>query len=373
MRAFLRPRTSCRPVLLSLVLACCQQSPAQTTNLESVLAPAGTIPLDGVEGRFDHLSVDLAAGRLFVAALENHTVEIVDLGARRRVRQLTGISEPQGVLFVPEKRRLLICGRGDGTCRSFSTIDFSEGPWVDVGRNADNVRFDPATQIVYIGSAGEPGPGLMTGIDLVSLLPPNEGGQPAPPHSPADFWLDRPRQADPKMEVQLSAHPESFQFDPQGQRLLVNVPDTHEITVINLRTNEMKVSAHWPVTTGEKNFPMAFAGSAHGLFIACRRPPKLAAFDANDGRLLCEVPCVGDADDMFYDAARGRLYVIGGEGFVDVFQAAEGGRRLTRLQRLVTAPRARTGLFIPELGLLAVAAPHTTNGPAAIQLYRTAN
>ena len=192
----------------------CLAFPAQITAAGEPLVQIGSIPLKGVEGRLDHLTFDTPSQRLFVAALENHSVEVVDLAKRRRVHQITGISEPQGLLCIPGKDRLLVCSRGDGTCRSFDATTFQEGPWIDLGRNADNARFDPEAQLIYVGSGGEPGNGLLSAIDLVSLLPAAQGGQPAPPHSPADFLLDRPRQADPRMEIQLPAHPESFQLDP---------------------------------------------------------------------------------------------------------------------------------------------------------------
>ncbi len=335
------------------------------------LTPLGSIPLAGVEGRLDHLAVDVRGRRLFVAGLENHSVEVVDLARRRRIRELTGVNEPQGLVFVPERNRLFICFRGDGTCRSFDATTLREGPWLDVGRNADNARFDPASQCLYIGSGGEPGPGRLTAIDLVSLLPTELGGQPAPPHSPADFLLDRPRQADAKLEMELPGHPESFHLDPATHRVLVNVPDEHKVFVINVATNGLTVATTWPVTIGEKNFPMAFDAGSRRMFLACRRPALVAAYDADAGTLLAQAPCVGDADDLFYDAASRRLYVIGGEGFVDVFSVAEKGAELTRLAHAPTAPRARTGLLIPELHLLVVAAPRVSRSPAAVLLFQT--
>ena len=334
------------------------------------LVQIGSIPLKGVEGRLDHLAFDTRSQRLFVAALENHSVEVIDLAKRRRVHEIAGIGEPQGLLCLPDQHRLLVCSRGDGTCRSFDTTTFQEGPWIDLGRNADNVRFDSDAQLIYVGSGGEPGNGLLSAIDLVSLLPTGQGGRPAPPHSPADFLLDRPRQADPKMEIQIPAHPESFQLDPASRRLLVNIPDEHSIAVLQIVTNGFTKAAAWPVTVGERNFPMALDAASARLFIACRKPPRLAIYDSRDGNLLSQTPCVGDADDMFYDAKPNRLYVIGGEGFVDVFQLSDSTQAPTRLAHLPTAPRARTGLFIPELRILTVAAPHTTNGPAALLLFQ---
>ena len=348
----------------------CLSFPVQFSTAGEPLVQIGSIPLMGVEGRLDHLAFDTRSQRLFVAALENHSVEVIDLAKRRRVHEITGISEPQGLLCLPGQNRLLVCSRGDGTCRSFDTTGFQEGPWIDLGRNADNVRFDPEAQVVYVGSGGEPGKGLLSAIDLVSLLPAAQGRQPAPPHSPADFLLDRPRQADPKMEIQLPAHPEAFQLDPAMHRLLVNIPDEHNIAVLQIGANGFTNAGAWPVTVGERNFPLALDTASARLFIACREPPRLAIYDGRDGNLLSQTPCVGDADDMFYDAKPNRLYVIGGEGYVDVFQLSDTKQEPTRLARVPTAPRARTGLFIPALKVLAVAAPHATNGPAAVLLFQ---
>ena len=345
--------------------------PAHFSAAGEPLVQIGSIPLKGVEGRLDHLAFDTRSQRLFVAGLENHSVEVVDLARRRRVHQITGISEPQGLLCISGKGRLLVCSRGDGTCRSFDTTTFKEGPWIDLGRNADNLRFDADAQVLYVGSGGEPGNGLLSAIDLVSLLPAGQGGKPAPPHSPADFLLDRSRQADPSMEIQLPAHPESFQLDPANHRLLVNVPDEHEIVVLQVGANRLTKAGAWPVTVGEKNFPMALNSASAQLFIACRKPPCLAVYDSRGGNLLSQTPCVGDADDMFYDAKLKRVYVIGGEGFVDVFQVSDTLQAPARLARLPTAPRARTGLFIPDLQWLTVAAPHTTNGSACVLLFQT--
>ena len=360
----------CSSATVCFLALACLTFPAQCTMAGEPLVQIGSIPLKGVEGRLDHLAFDARSQRLFVAALENHTVEVVDLARRRRVHQITGISEPQGLLYIPEQNRLLVCSRGDGTCRSFDATTFREGPWIDLGRNADNVRFDPDAQLIYVGSGGEPGNGLLSAIGLISLLPAAQGGQPAPPHSPADFLLDRPRQADARMEAQLPAHPESFQLDPANHRVLVNVPDEHEIAVLQIGTNGLTKASAWPVTTGEKNFPMALDSASARLFIACRKPPRLAVYDSRTGSLLSQIPCVGDADDLFYDTKLKRVYVIGGEGFVDVFQVSDTLQEPTRLARLPTAPRARTGLFIPDRRMLTVAAPHTTKRPAAVLLFQ---
>ena len=232
------------------------------------------------------------------------------------------------------------------------------------------MRFDVGAKIIYVGTGGEPGNGLLSAIDLASLLPTGQDGQPAEPYSPADFLLDRPRQANSKFEIQLPAHPESFQLDPANRRLYVNVPDEHQIAVLDFTSTNLTVATNWPATVAEKNFPMALNAASSRLYIACRKPPLLASYDTHTGKMLSQTPCVGDADDMFCDAKLKRIYIIGGEGYVDVFQFPATGEELTRLAHVPTAPRARTGLFIPELQTLVVARPHTTNGPAAVLLFR---
>ena len=144
--------------------------PAHFAAAGEPLVKIGSIPLKDVEGRLDHLTFDSRSQHLYIAGLENHSVEVVDLAGRRRVHQITGISEPQGLLYIPEKNRLLVCSRGDGTCRSFDATTFQEGSWVDLGRNADNIRFEPDSRSIYVGSAGEPGNGLFSAIDLISLM-----------------------------------------------------------------------------------------------------------------------------------------------------------------------------------------------------------
>ena len=342
---------------------------AQTGPAKEYLSPLGIVSLDGVEGRLDHLAADAARQRLFVAALENHSVEVVDLAKRVRADRITGILEPQGLAFIPEAGRLIVACRGDGLCRSFDAQTLEEGPWIDLGHNADNVRFDSESRTIFVGSGGEPGAGRMSAIALASLLPVSQGGHASLPKSPADLLLDRPRQGDPLAEAELPSHPESFQIDLAGHRLLVNVPDDHEIAVIDVTKDALRVSAHWPVTVAERNFPMALDSIHDRLYIAGRKPALLLAYDARKGTLVAQAPCPGDADDLFYDPATRRLIVLGGEGFFDVFQVPETGDGFTRVQRLATAPRARTGLFIPEQKLLVVAVPHTAGEGARLLLF----
>ncbi len=152
--------------------------------------------------------------------------------------------------------------------------------------------------------------------------------------------------------------------------MYVNLPDEHCVAVIDAATARLKLSATWPVEAGD-NFAMAIDGPARRLFVICRKPAKVICYSTEGGQVLSSADCVGDCDDAFYDAKLGRLFVIGGEGFVDVLAVDASSSAMTRTGRVATAPGARTGLYVPELGLLCVAAPAVEEGvPARVLLFK---
>ena len=127
---------------------------------------------------------------------------------------------------------------------------------------------------------------------------------------------------------------------------------------------------HLPLAGFAANYPMALDEAGHRLFVGVRQPARLLVFDTASGKSLATVPCPGDTDDLFYDATRDRVYVIGGEGFVDVFDAASGGGvSYPRIARIASRAGARTGLWSNELERLFVAWPARDGKPAEIHAF----
>lgn len=145
--------------------------------------------------------------------------------------------------------------------------------------------------------------------------------------------------------------------DVDRQRLFVavlgNVPSAGRIVVVSRDT--MTVTASWPVTAAGANYPMALDEACHRLFVACRRPATLLIYDMAPGNRIGSTATVGDAEDLFFDARRRRVYVSDGEGATDVLRA--DGAALASVARIPTAPGARTSLFFPEQNRLYVAVP----------------
>ena len=115
---------------------------------------------------------------------------------------------------------------------------------------------------------------------------------------------------------------------------------------------------------------MAIDRDMHRVLVVFRSPPTLMALSSQDGHVVAKTATCGDADDVFVDARRRRVYVSCGEGVVDVFAAEAAGYR--RLARVPTVPGARTSLFVPELDRLFVAVRARSSEPAAIWVFRPA-
>jgi YVTN family beta-propeller protein len=300
------------------------------------LSADGDIPLGEVVGRIDHLAFDPGRHRLYVAELGNNSVGIVDLNARRVLRTVGGFEEPQGIGYEPVTDTVYVANGGDGSVRLFRGEDFSPLSQIPLGSDADNVRIDRTARRVYVGY----GRGALAVID-------------------ADA---RKRVG----EIQLKAHPESFQLDPSGPQIFVNVPDAHEIAVVSRET--LGVVASWPTQNLHANFPLAIDGAHARVLSVFREPARLEAFDMKTGAQLGGADACSDADDVFLDAKRDRVYVVCGQGSVDTY--TRGDKGYTRAGRIGTSGGSRTGLFVPDLDRLIVAIRATRALPASVRVFR---
>ena len=321
-----------RPFVSAMLLFIGLQPGSSPEPLRMVRA----IELPRVEGRIDHLAVDSTGEKLFVAALGNNTVEVLDVRNGTHLKSLPGFREPQGIASAADARRIAVAnGQGEGI-QLIDVTDYHPITAVSLGDDSDNVRYDAAAKMLYVGYGG----GALAAVD--------------------------PASGQVKGQVKLAGHPESFQLERTGPRIFVNVPDAQQIAVVDRKA--MKVTATWPVSAAKKNYPMALDEASHRLFIGCRRPAKVLVYDLANGTQTGSFDIVGDTDDLFFDAQRKRLYVAGGEGFIDVLDAGEPST-LTRVTRITTAPGARTALFAPDQNRLYLAVPHRGTQTAEIRVY----
>lgn len=291
-----------------------------------------SVAMPGVEKRIDHLALDAKANRLFVAALGNNTVEVVDLSKGVRVQSLAGFDEPQGIAFLPDLGKVVVASGGDGSCRFYNGETLKLEKSVDLKADADNVRYDAASKRLYVGH-----------VDGALAVINAETGQLT-------------------ADIKLSSHPEAFEIDATRGLVYVNVPSSQQVEVVDLAKGS--VVDTWKIKVAKSNFPMALDAANNRLYLGCRSPAELVVLDTATGKVIDSVKCVGDADEVFWDSDSGSAIVVGGAGYVEEFKYNK--EKLHSVAQTKTRHGARTGLFVPQSKQLFVAAPKASAGDAAI-------
>jgi DNA-binding beta-propeller fold protein YncE len=324
-------------LVLAIVIAVASSCLAVAEAGDAGIQLKQAIPLLGVEGRIDHFDFDAVRERLFLCALGNNTVEVIDLNKGERVHTISGLGAPQGVAFVPELNRLLVANDKGGVCNIYDANSFQLIGKVDFADDADNVRYDSASKRIYVGFGSG-------GIGIINAVDGKQAGS-----------------------VKLAAHPEAFELEKQGHRIFVNVPTARHVAVIDRGKGE--VIATWKTDGAFGNFPMALDEANHRLFVGCRLPSKLVVLDTASGKTVTSVGISGDPDDIFYDSKRHRAYVICGAGEIDIIDQTDANTYKT-LAKINTADGARSGLFVSERDALFVAVPHRGSQQAEIRRYQ---
>lgn len=296
-----------------------------------------SISLADVKGRIDHLAYNRNQQLIYVAALGNNTVEVVDVQNKKVIHSIKGLSEPQGIRFIPDANAIIVANGGDGECKIFNSVTYQQVASVRLNSDSDNVRYSASFNKIYVGY-GEGGIAVIDGTTFKLLA-----------------------------DIKLPAHPESFQIDETAKKIYVNVPDVKQLEVIDSEKNV--VIDTWDIREAAYNFPMALDIVNHRLFIGCRNPAKLLVIDAETGKTISTVGIDGDTDDLFYDSVSKQIYVSCGGGFIDIFKQ-ESEDKYENILKIETRSGARTSLFVPELKQLIVAAPARSEKQAELMVYQ---
>ena len=263
------------------------------------------------------------------------------------IHRIGGLLNPQGAGIAPPLNRLFIADTLDGAVRIFDATTFAELRATPLGVDADNVRYDSNSAIMYVGygdkNTAARGPG--------SALP--------------DAGLAALNASDGSIlgVAALPVHPESFQLASSSALIYVNLPEANgSIAVVNRSTRS--VSSLWTLalangTRLQGNYPMALDEQNNRLFVGCRRPAVLAVVDTASGAVVAALPSVGDTDDVWYDAVLRRIYQTGGDGTLAVFQQRDPNT-YELLATLPTGTMARTSYFAAVQRRLFVAVPNNT-------------
>jgi DNA-binding beta-propeller fold protein YncE len=304
-----------------------------------------TISMPNVKGRLDHMDVDAKGKRLFVAGLENGTLEVVDLQSGNWMRSIPGFKKPQGILFVPTLNKLFVASGDDGMLRVFKgdTLDLLDSIHLEAGPN--RVVYEPHSQLVYVGYGGKDAGKDYGEVGVIDARDDKHIG-----------------------DIRVAAHPSELLLNQSGTKLFVFISLDDQVHVVD--TDKREVVSTWKVS-GQRPGDAAFDEFASRLYIGTRTPPEMIVMDALSGKEILHLATAEGMDGVYFDRQRKRIYVSGGrelpDGFVYVYQ--QHADRYEILGKIQTRSGAGTSLWSPELDRYFVAAPANTKQDAAILVY----
>ncbi|MDQ6646605.1 MAG: hypothetical protein M3Y93_05130 [Pseudomonadota bacterium] len=291
----------------------------------------------GYTGDFDHFGIDLKGNRLLLAAEDHGTVELFNLKTGVHQRTLTGFQTPHAFIYLPEHNRLIVTDSGKGMTKILDATTLKIVGKITLEPGADSATYDASTGHLYIVTGGKD-----VGMKNCFL---NEV-DPLTGHVYAKLKFD-------------SDHTEAVKAEQHGNRLFVNVADHNEVAVVDKKT--LKVIANWPLTGAQTNLTMALDEADHRLFVGTRNPSKLFVLDTDTGATIAKFDAPATSDGLFYDSARKRVYVPGGDGYLGVFQQVTANLYAAR-PWIHSASGAKSGLVVPELDRMYLAASPGEHG-----------
>jgi DNA-binding beta-propeller fold protein YncE len=334
-----KPHCSLFVLLLSLPALANAQSSAPLQLMQ-------TIPMPNVKGRIDHMDVDAKGKRLFVAGLENGSMEVVDLQAGKWRKSIPGFKKTQGIAYVGSLNKVFVASGDDGMLRVFrgDTLALLDEIKLDLGPN--RVAYDPRTQLLYVGYGGKDAGKDYGEVGIIDAKTDKHVG-----------------------DIKVEAHPSELLLDQSGKTLFVFVSAASKVQVVD--TVRKEVASTWPVDS-QRNGDGALEEKTHRLFIGTRTPPQMIVMDSQSGKEIAALPTVEGMDGVYFDAARKRVYVSGGRdqgvGYVFVYQQKYPDHYET-IGKVATKPGAGTSFWSPELGRYYVAVPANDHERAAILVF----
>jgi len=292
------------------------------------------------------MDVDVKGKRLFVAGLENGSVEVVDLQAGKRVRSIPGFQKPQGIAYVESLNKVFVASGDDGMLRVFrgDTLELLDSIKLDLGPN--RVVYDPHTELLYVGYGGKDAGKDYGQVGVIDAKTDKHVG-----------------------DIKVDGHPGELLLNQSGKTLFVFVSATSKVQVVD--TNKREVVSTWRVSS-QRNGDGAFDERTHRLFIGTRTPPRMLVVDSQTGKEIANLATVEGMDGVYFDAVHKRISVSGGRGFdagyVFCYQQKDSDHYET-IGKISTRPGAGTSFWSPELNRYYVAGPAHNNEQAAILVF----
>lgn len=330
-----------------LILILCFAGVISEAQEKQPLRLVQTIALPTLKGRIDHMDVDVRGKRLFIAGLENGSLEVVDLRSGKWVKSIAGFQKPQGIAYVESLNKVFVASGDDGMMRVFrgDTLQLLDSIKLDLGAN--RVTYDPRTKLLYAGYGGKDAGKDYGEVGIIDGSADKQVG-----------------------DIRVGSHPAELLLDQAGRRLFVLLPTENKIQVID--TAKRQLLSTWTVSS-QKPGDAALDVASHRLLIGTRTPPQLIAMDTHSGKEVASLPTVEGQDGVYFDAVHKRVYISGGRGmevgYVFIYQQ-NSADHYELVGKIPTRPGAGTSFWSPEMNRYYVAAPAHDREEAAILVFQ---
>ena len=327
--------------ITALPLIAASDASAQGSSVKLIKS----VDLPGYTGDFDHFAVDYDRNRLLLAAEDHGTLEIFDLNNLNHLNSIAGFGNPHSILVRKGTPTVFITDseKQGPTIRSADT--YAKKQSVTLTPGSDTAKYDASSNILYVVTGGKDVDMKTANLEAVN---PDTGAKLG-----SITFSDN--------------HVEAMAFVDGDPRLFINLAQTNKIAVVDRKA--MKVLATWPVPPAKQNAMVAFDPSQHRLYVVCRDPGMVVVMNSDTGAVVATQPAPLRADEVQYDATAHRLYVPGGEGYMGIYDTSDPDH-LKLLEKVTTAPGAKTGLLLPASHRLFLAvSPGETKSMAKVLTY----
>jgi len=322
-----------RSVLLfiSMFLMCSAAVLSLGGQTAAPLLLQSTVELPGYTGDFDHFAVDRDRGRLLLAAEDHGTLEVFDLKTGKHLRTITGFDTPHSILVQPGASTILVTDSGKSMSKLLDANTYEKKDVVHLVPGADSIGYDPAEKVVYVVTGGKD-------VDMKTV----------------ELAAVDPVTGEKKRALTLQDdHVEAMAIEKDGNRLFINLTQTNKLAVVDRKT--MKVAAFWPVPAAQQNAMVAFDAAHHRLYLGCRKPGMIVTMNSDTGKVTGTAAGPLRSDELLFDAAANRLYMPGGEGYIGVYDTSDPDH-LKLISKVPSAPGAKTGILLPDMNEIVLAA-----------------
>jgi hypothetical protein len=324
-------------IILLGVVAYVQLAPTSSKTSDCSLTETGKILLPNVPNRLDHMAFSAQLKLLVITARNNNSLAFANTTSMKLDTVIRGLSLPNAVALFNHDTALVITNGGNGTVSIIDPLRYGALAKIDLPSNADNMMVDPKTSKLYVGY-GNGGVAVVNTTNWKLL-----------------------------QSISLVGHPEAMGVEQNGSKLFVNVPAGNYVAVLDKTSGQ--ILGNWPILNATGVFAMAFDEANHVLFVGSRAPAKMIMINTITGGEISEIAIPGDADDMFFDAVNGCVFVSSGAGYITAIkEVAPNSFRLA--QSVQTYVGARTSLLDARSGLYFLAVPQSQDASAMVVVYR---